>query len=94
VNGHSGRIGLDSECVLRAKELEAYEAVGLEEYGEIIRLILAEASLLSEKYRYVRRHDVPHVRELTGLIDLLWQEIEMHSTPVYEVDPLQQVGTY
>jgi hypothetical protein len=31
---------------------------------------------------------------LTGLIDLLWQEIEMHSTPVYEVDPLQQVGTY
>ena len=94
MNGHSGRIGLDSECLLRAKELEAYEGVGLEEYGEIIRLILAEASLLSEKYRYVRRHDVPHVRELAGLIDLLWQEIEMESAMPAEVSPLAGIGTY
>ena len=50
--------------------------------------------MLSEKYRYVRRHDVPHVRELTGLIDLLWQEIEMHSTPVQEPEPMEQLGTY
>lgn len=92
--GHCRSSPLVPESVVRAKELEAYEAVGLEEYGEIIRLILAEASMLSEKYRYVRRHDVPHVRELTGLIDLLWQEIEMHSTPVEEPQPLEQLGTY
>ena len=94
MTGHCRSSPLVPESVVRAKELEAYEAVGLEEYGEIIRLILAEASMLSEKYRYVRRHDVPHVRELTGLIDLLWQEIEMHSTPVEEPQPLEQLGTY
>ena len=94
MTGHCRSSPLVPESVVRANELEAYEAVGLEEYGEIIRLILAEASMLSEKYRYVRRHDVPHVRELTGLIDLLWQEIEMHSTPVHEPEPLEQLGTY
>lgn len=94
MTGHCRSSPLVPENVVRAKELEAYEAVGLEEYGEIIRLILAEASMLSEKYRYVRRHDVPHVRELTGLIDLLWQEIEMHSTLVEEPQPLEQLGTY
>ena len=94
MTGHCRSSPLVPESVVRAKELEAYEAVGLEENGEIIRLILAEASMLSEKYRYVRRHDVPHVRELTGLIDLLWQEIEMHSTPVEEPQPLEQLGTY
>jgi len=77
----------------RAKELEAYEGMGsLDEHGEIVRLILAEASLLAEKYRYVARHDVPHVRELAGLIDLLWQEIEMESVPVAEISPLDEVG--
>ena len=94
MTGHCRSSPLVPESVVRAKELEAYEAVGLEENGEIIRLILAEASMLSEKYRYVRRHDVPHVRELTGLIDLLWQEIEMHSTPVEEPQPLEQLGAY
>ena len=94
MTGHCRSSSLVPESVVRANELEAYEAVGLEEYGEIIRLILAEASMLSEKYRYVRRHDVPHVRELTGLIDLLWQEIEMRSTPVLEPEPLEQLGTY
>ena len=84
-----------SDTFLRAKEIEAYEAIcSLDEHGELIRLILAEASLLSEKYRYVRRHDVPHVRELDGLIGLLWQEIEMDSSKPPEVNPLEQMGTY
>ena len=86
---------IESDGFFRAKELEAYEALGsLDEHGEIVRLILAEASLLVEKYRYVRRHDVPHVRELAGLIDLLWQEIEMDSLPVPERNPLNEIGTY
>jgi hypothetical protein len=66
----------------------------LDEHGEIVRLILAEASLLAEKYRYVARHDVPHVRELAGLIDLLWQEIEMDGVRVPEISPLDEVGIY
>lgn len=84
-----------SDGLFRAKELEAYEALGsLDGHGEIVRLILVEASLLAEKYRYVRRHDVPHVRELAGLIDLLWQEIEMDSLPDPERNPLGEIGTY
>jgi len=84
-----------SDGFFRAKELEAYEGMGsLDEHGEIVRLILAEASLLAEKYRYVARHDVPHVRELAGLIDLLWQEIEMEAVPVAETSPLDEVGIY
>jgi hypothetical protein len=85
----------DSDGLLRAKEIEAYEAMGsLDEHGEIVRLILAEVSLLSEKYRYVQRHQVPHIRELSGLIDLLWQEIEEQSVRPREVSPLEEVGTY
>ena len=84
-----------TDGLLRAKELEAYEAiVSLDKHGEVIRLILAEASLLSEKYRFVRRHDVPHIRELTGLIDLLWQEIEMEGSRPPEVSPLEEIGAY
>ena len=83
-----------SDNVLRAKEIEAYEAIRLEDHGELVRLILAETSLLAEKYRNVRRHDVPHVRELAGLTDLLWQEIEMGAQKVAELDPLDQIGTY
>src|SRR5262249_23698295 len=84
-----------SDGFFRAKELEAYEGMGsLDEHGEIVRLILAEASLLAEKYRYVARHDVPHVRELAGLIDLLWQEIEMDALPVTETSPLDEIGIY
>jgi hypothetical protein len=86
---------IKSDGFFRAKELEAYEAMGsLDGHGETIRLILAEASLLAEKYRYVVRHDVPHVRELAGLIDLLWQEMEMDSARVPEVRPLDEIGTY
>ena len=86
---------IPSDGFFRAKELEAYEAMGsLDEHGETVRLILAEASLLAEKYRYVRRHDVPHVRELAGLIDLLWQEIEMETTTVSDRNPLDEIGTY
>lgn len=84
-----------SDGLFRARELEAYEAMGsLDDHGETIRLILAEASLLTEKYRYVVRHDVPHVRELAGLIDLLWQEVEMETLIVPEKDPLDEIGTY
>ena len=84
-----------SDGFFRAKELEAYEGLGsLDEHAEIVRLILAEASLLAEKYRYVARHDVPHVRELAGLIDLLWQEIEMDGMHVEEKSPLDEIGTY
>ena len=50
--------------------------------------------MLAEKYRYVARHDVPHVREIAGLIDLLWQEIEMDSVVVPETNPLEDIGTY
>jgi hypothetical protein len=80
--------------LLRAKEIEAYEAISLEKHGEIVRLILAEVSLLTDKYRYVRRHEVPHIRELSGLIDLLWQEVEMQSVSPREVSPLEEIGTY
>ena len=84
-----------SDNILRQKELGAYEAIpSLDHHGETIRLILAEVSMLSEKYRYVQRHDVPHVRELTKMIDLLWQEIEMDSFPQAASDPLDQLGTY
>jgi hypothetical protein len=84
-----------SDGFFRAKELEAYEGLGsLDEHAEIVRLILAEASLLAEKYRYVSRHDVPHVREIAGLIDLLWQEIEMEGVPVRATNPLEEIGTY
>jgi hypothetical protein len=84
-----------SDGVLRAKEIEAYEGLGsLDDHGELVRLILAEASMLVEKYRYVQRHEVPHIRELAGLIDLLWQEIEMDSVKPQELSPLEEIGTY
>ena len=86
---------IESDGFFRAKELEAYERLGsLDAHGEIVRLILAEASLLAEKYRYVARHDVPHVRELASLIDLLWEEIEMETARLPESSPLDQIGTY
>jgi hypothetical protein len=86
---------IQSDGVLRAKEVEAYEGLGsLDEHGELVRLILAEASMLVEKYRYVQRHEVPHIRELAGLIDLLWQEFEMDSVKPQELSPLEEIGTY
>lgn len=86
---------IESDGFFRAKELEAYENLGsLDGHGEIVRLILAEASLLAEKYRYVARHDVPHVREIAGLIDLLWQEIEMDGVHPCAPNPLDEVGIY
>ncbi len=66
------------DAELRAQALEAYEAIpSLDDHGELARLILAEVSLLTEKYRLVRRHDIPHIRELAGLLDVFWQEVEM-----------------
>lgn len=86
---------IQSDNLLRAKEIEAYEAIGsLDRHAEVVRLILAEVSLLTDKYRYVRRHEVPHIRELAGLIDLLWQEIEMQSANPHELSPLEEIGTY
>ena len=68
----------ETDSMLRAQALEAYEAIpSLDMHGENIRLILAEVSMLADKYRCVRRHDVPHIAELAGLLDLLWQEVEM-----------------
>lgn len=79
----------DQDHVVRADAVEAYEAIpSLDKHGELIRLILAEATLLTEKYRNVRRQDVPHVKELAGLLDVLWQEIEMaQATPRGLLDP-------
>jgi hypothetical protein len=72
----------DNDAILRGQAVDGYEALpSLDAHGEMIRLILVEASLLAEKYRYVSRHDIPHVRELSGLLDVLWQEVEMKSVP-------------
>jgi hypothetical protein len=68
---------VEDEALVRAEILEAYEAVPLARHEEMIRLILAETTLLAERYRNVRRHDIPHVREIAGLLDVLWQEVEM-----------------
>lgn len=68
----------DCEGLMRAQAIEAYEAIpSLDAHGELTRLILAEVALLTKKYRCVRRHDVPHIAELTGLLDVLWQEVAM-----------------
>ena len=68
----------DCDGILRAQALEAYEAIpSLDVHGELTRLILTEVALLTRKYRCVRRHDVPHIAELTGLLDVFWQEVEM-----------------
>jgi len=68
---------MQSDSVLRAQALAAYECIpSLDDYGELMRLILAEVSLLTEKYRLVRRHDIPHIKELAGLLDVFWQEVE------------------
>ena len=71
----------DADGLLRAQALEAYEAIpSLDSHGELTRLILTEVSLLTEKYRHVRRHQVPHIEELAGLLDVIWQEVEMEFT--------------
>jgi hypothetical protein len=81
---------IEIDNLRRAAVLEAYEAIpSLDRHGELTRLILTEASMLADRYRYVQRHDVPHVRELVGLLDVLWQEIEMElSGPAASLDEL------
>ena len=70
----------DNEAMLRGQAAEGYDAIpSLDAHGEMIRLILVEVSLLAERYRYVSKHYVPHVKELAGLLDVLWQEVEMES---------------
>ena len=77
----------DKEALLRA-----HEAIpSLDTHGELTRLILAEVSLLTEKYRLVRRHDVPHISELAGLLDVFWQEVEMDFAAAR--DPLIQMSS-
>jgi hypothetical protein len=68
----------DGDLQLRLLATEAYDALAsLDYHSELIRLILVETSLLVQKYENVRRHDVPHVAELAGLLNVLWQEVEM-----------------
>ena len=82
----------DNEALLRAQAIVAYEAIpSLDTHGELTRLILAEVSLLTEKYRLVRRHDVPHISELAGLLDVFWQEVEMDFAAAR--DPLIQMSS-
>jgi hypothetical protein len=77
MNANSPFIAADLEGIARADAIAAFERVpSLEAHGEIVRLILAEVSLLTRKYRYATRHDVPHIGELDGLLDLLWQEVD------------------
>jgi hypothetical protein len=91
----------ETDGMLRARALEAYEAIpSLDAHGEMTRLILAEVSLLTAKYRHVRRHDVPHIKELSGLLDVLWQEVEMElaeagvvTDPRTEVESLPLFGS-
>jgi hypothetical protein len=68
----------DGDLQLRLLATEAYDALAsLDYHSELIRLILVETSLLVQKYENVRRHDVPHVAELAGLLNVFWQEVEM-----------------
>jgi len=65
------------EALERADAIAAFEAIpSLDAHGELARLILAEVSMLTRKYRCARRHDVPHIAELTDLLDLFWQEAD------------------
>lgn len=74
---HHPFIGADErESIARADAIAAFETVpSLDDHGELARLILAEVSLLTRKYRCAR-HDVPHVAEMVGLLDLFWQEVD------------------
>ena len=66
-----------NEHIARADAIAAFEEIpSLDKHGEVARLILAEVSLLTRKYRCIRRHDVPHIEELTGLLDVFWQEVK------------------
>jgi hypothetical protein len=68
----------EGDLQLRLLATEAYEALAsLDDHSELIRLILVETSMLVQKYENVRGHDVPHVAELAGLLNVLWQEVEM-----------------
>jgi hypothetical protein len=85
---------MDTDGPLRAQAVEAYESIpSLDAHGELARAILAEVSLLTEKYRHVRRHDVPHIRELSGLLDVLWQEVEMEYAAAHAADEDEGVET-
>lgn len=85
---------VDGDTMLRTRALEAYEAIpSLDRHGELTRLILTEVTLLAEKYRNVRRHDVPHIREIAGLLDVLWQEVEADAATA-EAQSQEQKGIF
>ena len=68
----------DREAMARAEVHEAFETIdSLDRHGELIRLMLVEVAMLTARYRCVRRHDVPHISEMSGLLDLFWQEVSM-----------------
>jgi len=79
---HAPFIAADTrEHLARADAIAAFEEIpSLDDHGEIARLILAEVSMLTRKYRCIRRHDVPHIVELTGLLDVFWQEVKETET--------------
>lgn len=79
---------IEGDTLLRTRALEAYETIpSLDAHGELMRLILTEVTLLAEKYRNVRRHDIPHIREIAGLLDVLWQEIEAEAVSTANREP-------
>lgn len=85
---------VDGDTMLRTRALDAYESIpSLDRHGELTRLILTEVTLLAEKYRNVRRHDVPHVKEIAGLLDVLWQEVEAEAATA-EAQAQEQKGIF
>ena len=82
---------VEGDSLLRTQALEAYESIpSLDTHGELTRLILAEVTLLAEKYRHVRRHDIPHIREIAGLLDVLWREVEADSASIEKRTPQEK----
>lgn len=68
----------EKEALERADTYAQVDAIqSLDAHSELVRAILAEVQMLTRKYRNARRHDVPHIAELTGLVDVLWQEVRV-----------------
>lgn len=49
----------------------------LDQPEQLVMPILLEAGLLVDAYRHVRRHDIPHLAELTRHVDALMRELEI-----------------
>ena len=57
-----------TDGLLRAEAVEAYEAI----------------PSLDVHGELTRRHDVPHIQEISWLLDVLWQEVAMVSADATE----------